>query len=284
MDRNMDFKKMLQIAADSDLPVLITGESGTGKEVAAKELHALGKRKNSHFVAVNCGAISAGIAESLFCGHIRGAFTGANREQQGFVRAANGGTLFLDEVAELPPEIQKSLLRTLQERTVTPVGSQREIRVDFRLVCATHRDLPFLVEKGLFRQDLYFRLAALPIKIPPLRERSDLKSIASSLWKESEPLTEQNFSTLQNYYWPGNIRQLKNVLERYALFKKHGYELESLLKTECDQLNEPPPPQYTPNNSEIEENLELCKGNKSRTAKKLGISRGKLYYYLRKNI
>jgi len=124
----------------------------------------------------------------------------------------------------------------------------------------------------------------LPIKIPPLRERSDLKSIASSLWKESEPLTEQNFSTLQNYYWPGNIRQLKNVLERYALFKKHGYELESLLKTECDQLNEPPPPQYTPNNSEIEENLELCKGNKSRTAKKLGISRGKLYYYLRKNI
>jgi len=280
----MDFKKMLQIAADSDLPVLITGESGTGKEIAARELHALGKRKNAHFVAVNCGAISAGIAESLFCGHIRGAFTGANREQQGFVRAASGGTLFLDEVAELSPEIQKSLLRILQEKTVMPVGSQREIQVDFRLVCATHRNLPFLAEKGIFRQDLYFRLAALPIKIPPLRERSDLRSIAETLWHGQEPLTEQNFNILQNYCWPGNIRQLKNVLERYALFKKHGYELEALLKTEYSQLNEPPPPQYKPNNDEIEEKIEICKGNKSRAAKKLGISRGLLYYYMRKNI
>jgi len=279
MEENMNFKEMLRIAADSDLPVLITGESGTGKEVAARELHAFGRRKEMPFVAVNCGAISAGIAESLFCGHVRGAFTGASREQRGFVRAANGGTLFLDEVAELSPEIQKSLLRTLQERTVMPVGSQREIQVDFRLICATHRDLPFLVEKGLFRQDLYFRLAALPIKISPLRERSDLRSIAESIWKGQEPLTEHNFRVLQNYSWPGNIRQLKNVLERYELFKKHGYKLESLIKEECWQLKEAPPPKYI---ADVEEGIQSCNGNKSRAAKKLGISRGSLYYQLRK--
>ncbi|MCL2282079.1 MAG: sigma 54-interacting transcriptional regulator, partial [Fibromonadales bacterium] len=186
-----------------------------------------------------------------------------------------------DEVAELSPEIQKSLLRTLQERTVMPVGSQREIRVDFRLVCATHRDLPFLVEKGLFRHDLYFRLAALPIKIPPLRERSDLQSIAESIWQGPEPLEKRDFNILRGYSWPGNIRQLKNVLERYALFKEHGYKLESLLMAECGQLNEPPA-QYKPDNDEIAEKIEVCRGNKSRAAKKLGISRGLLYYYMGK--
>jgi len=286
MDGNLDFKKMLQIAAGSDLPVLITGESGTGKEVAARELHALGIRGDKPFVAVNCGAISAGIAESLFCGHVRGAFTGANREQHGFVRAANGGTLFLDEVAELPPEIQKTLLRTLQEKTVMPVGSQKEIRVNFRLICATHRDLPTLIERGFFRQDLYFRLAALPIKIPPLRERDDLRNIAKSLWRGQEPLSEHNFSILQNYSWPGNIRQLKNVLERYALFKKHGYRLEFLLKSEFEQCNfslkEPPPPQYKLDANKISEEIRDCNGNKSHAAKKLGISRGSLYYRLGK--
>jgi DNA-binding NtrC family response regulator len=286
MDGNLDFKKMLRIAAGSDLPVLITGESGTGKEVAARELHALGMRRGKPFVAVNCGAISAGIAESLFCGHVRGAFTGANREQHGFVRAANGGTLFLDEVAELSPEIQKTLLRTLQERSVMPVGSQREVRVDFRLICATHRDLPALIERGFFRQDLYFRLAALPIKIPPLRERDDLRSIAKSLWRGQEPLSEYNFDVLQNYSWPGNIRQLKNVLERYALFKKHGYRLEALLKSEFEQCNfslkEPPPPQYKLGADEINEEIRGCNGNKSHAAKRLGISRGSLYYRLGK--
>jgi DNA-binding NtrC family response regulator len=285
MDENFNFKRMLQIAADSNLPVLLTGESGSGKEVAAKELHALSSRGGKAFVAVNCGAISVGIAESLFCGHIRGAFTGANREQMGFVRAANGGTLFLDEIAELSPEIQKTLLRTLQEKTVTPVGSQREVKVDFRLVCATHRDLRVLIEKGLFRQDLYFRLATLPIQIPPLRERSDLRSIAQSLWQGQEPLDEHNFKTLESYLWPGNIRQLKNVLERYALFKKYGYNLESIIKAEFEQckfsLRESPPPKYKPNIREISEEIQNCSGNKSHAAKKLGISRGSLYYRMR---
>jgi len=286
MKENLNFKKMLQIAAASDLPVLLTGESGTGKELAARELHSLSKRNNKAFVAVNCGAISAGIAESLFCGHVKGAFTGASSDRVGFVRAANGGTLFLDEVAELSPDIQKALLRTLQEKMVMPVGSQKELKVDFRLICATHRNLPSLLEKGLFRQDLYFRLASLTINIPPLRERNDLRNIAESLWKGDEPLSEHNFIALQNYSWPGNIRQLKNVLERYALFKSHGYSLESLLKSESEQcgfnLNEPPPPQYKPNLCEISEEIERCEGNKAQAAKKLGISRGSLYYKLRK--
>ncbi|MCL1956123.1 MAG: sigma-54 dependent transcriptional regulator [Fibromonadales bacterium] len=286
MKENLNFKKMLQIAAASDLPVLLTGESGTGKELAARELHALSKRNNKAFVAVNCGAISAGIAESLFCGHIKGAFTGANSDRVGFVRAASGGTLFLDEVAELSPDIQKTLLRTLQEKMVMPVGSQKELKVDFRLICATHRNLPSLLEKGFFRQDLYFRLASITINIPPLRERSDLQSIAVSLWKGDEPLSEHNLRTLQNYSWPGNIRQLKNVLERYALFKNHGYSLEFLLKSESElcgfNLNEPPPPQYKPNLREISKEIERCEGNKAQAAKKLGISRGSLYYKLRK--
>jgi len=285
MKENLNFKKMLQIASASDLPVLLTGESGTGKELAARELHALGKRNNKAFVAVNCGAVSAGIAESLFCGHIKGAFTGANSDRVGFVRAASGGTLFLDEVAELSPDIQKTLLRTLQEKIVMPVGSQKEIKVDFRLICATHRNLPALLEKGLFRQDLYFRLASLTINIPPLRERSDLRSIAESIWKGDEPLSEHNLRALQNYSWPGNIRQLKNVLERYALFKSYGYSLEFLLKSESQQcsfsLKEPPPPQYKPNLCEISKEIERCEGNKAQAAKKLGISRGSLYYKLR---
>ena len=286
MEENLNFKKMLEIASASDLPVLLTGESGTGKELAARELHALSERSNKAFIAVNCGAISAGIAESLFCGHVKGAFTGASSDRMGFVRAANGGTLFLDEVAELSLDTQKTLLRTLQEKIVTPLGSQKEIKVDFRLVCATHKNLPFLLAKGLFRQDLYFRLASLTINIPPLRQRSDLRSIAESIWKETEPLSEHNFKTLQNYPWPGNIRQLKNVLERYALLKSHGYSLESLLKSELELshfcLKEPFPPQYRPNSGEISDEIERCEGNKTLAARKMGISRGSLYYQLRK--
>jgi len=276
---------MLQIAANSDLPVLITGESGSGKEVAARQLHSLGRRNSKAFIAVNCGAVSTGIASSLFCGHVRGAFTGASSDQQGFIRAANGGTLFLDEVAELSLENQKTILRALQEKIVTPVGSQREIKVDFRLICATHRNLAYLVEKGMFRKDLYFRLAILPIKIPPLRERKDLQAIAESIWQDPEPLSEYNIRILQSYSWPGNIRQLKNVLERYALFKSYGYSLEYIIKTEFEQSNfclRELSPKYRPNIKEIKDEIKTCDGNKSHAAKKLGISRGSLYYQIRK--
>ncbi|MDR0516375.1 MAG: sigma-54 dependent transcriptional regulator [Fibromonadaceae bacterium] len=286
MNEGLNFKKMLKIAAQSDIPVLLTGESGSGKEVAARSLHYAGKRKNRAFVAVNCGAISPGLAESLFCGHSKGAFTGASSEQQGFVKAANGGTLFLDEVAELSLDIQKTLLRVLQEKSVIPVGEQREIKVDFRLVCATHRDLPSLVAKGCFREDLYFRISTMPIRIPPLRERlCDLRSIAESIWQGSEPLSNWHLATLQKYSWPGNIRQLKNVLERYALLKNHGFELDSLIEAEFEHCRfslRENPPKYRPSPIEINEEIQSCNGNKSHAAKKLGISRSGLYYKMRK--
>jgi transcriptional regulator with PAS, ATPase and Fis domain len=286
MIKDLHFKKMLKIAAQSDIPVLLTGESGSGKEVAAQSLHAAGKRKSKAFVAVNCGAISPGIAESLFCGHSKGAFTGANCEQQGFVRAANGGTLFLDEIAELSLDIQKMLLRVLQEKSVIPVGEQKEIKVDFRLICATHRDLPTLLAKELFREDLYFRISTMPIRIPPLRERlCDLQSIAESIWQGPEPLSDGHLMALQKYSWPGNIRQLKNVLERFALLKSHGFELDSLIEAELEHCRfsaRENSPKYKPSHVEISEEIQNCNGNKSYAAKKLGISRSGLYYKMRK--
>ena len=286
MSKTLHFKKMLKIAAQSDIPVLLTGESGSGKEVAAKSLHSAGNRKGKAFVAVNCGAISPGIAESLLCGHSRGAFTGASGEQQGYVRAANGGTLFLDEIAELSLDIQKTFLRVLQEKSVVPVGEQREISVDFRLVCATHRDLPALVAKGRFREDLYYRISTLPVRIPPLRERLyDLPSIAESIWQGSEPLSDGHLVVLQKYSWPGNIRQLKNVLDRYALLKNHGFELDSLIEDEFEHCKfgaQENSPKCRPSSVEISEGIRECNGNKSHAAKKLGISRSGLYYRMRK--
>jgi transcriptional regulator with PAS, ATPase and Fis domain len=286
MNEVLHFKKMLNIAAQSDIPVLLTGESGSGKEVAAQSLHSAGKRRGRAFVAVNCGAISPGIAESLFCGHSKGAFTGASGDRQGFVRAANGGTLFLDEIAELSLDIQKVLLRVLQEKSVIPVGEQREIKLDFRLVCATHRDLPALVAKGVFREDLYFRISTMPIRIPPLRERlCEFRGIAESIWQGHEPLNDGHMAALQKYSWPGNIRQLKNVLERYALLKSHGFELDSLIEDEfehCRFRQQENTPKYRPSLVEVNEKIQSCNGNKSHAAKKLGISRSGLYYRMRK--
>ena len=166
-----EMMRLLTIAAKSDIPVLLCGESGTGKEVAARKLHELSPRAPGPFIAVNCGALSAGLVESLFEGACRGAFTGAVCDRVGFVRAADGGTLFLDEIGELPLESQTRLLRILQEKSVTPVGSERSISVNFRLVCATHRDLDESVRAGSFREDLFFRLNVFPVRLPPLRKR-----------------------------------------------------------------------------------------------------------------
>ncbi|GHV10684.1 hypothetical protein AGMMS49938_00120 [Fibrobacterales bacterium] len=289
MKRNFGYKEMLQIAAKADLPVLLCGESGVGKEVAARELHNFGSRTGKSFVAVNCGAIQESIAESLLCGHIRGAFTGANREQIGFIRAASGGTLFLDEIGELSLEVQKKILRILQEKCVVPVGTQREIAVDFRLVCATNRDLQRMVASGEFREDLYFRISALPIHIPALRERvGEITELAKKFWRDSildssKNLTANEIEILKNYSWRGNIRQLKNVIERYALLCDYGVELSELLDGEFNEIfgvNEPKSPKYRtkPTSEEINSEIKKCTGNISQAARNLGISRGSLYY------
>ncbi len=292
-----DAKSLLDIAAKSSIPVLICGESGTGKEVMARKLHAQSARSNGPFVAVNCGAISPGLIESLFEGSCRGAYTGAVSSQLGFVRAADHGTLFLDEIGELPLESQTRLLRILQEKAVTPVGSQQSIAVDFRLVCATHRNLQAAVKAGRFREDLFFRLNVFPIRLLPLRERiDDLKSIALEIWRElsGRELSQGELRSLCAFPWPGNVRQLKNVLERYRLLLNMGETLEEILAGEpwdmhsargigVSEFRKPYRYGSTPSWKRIAETLQECRNNKSRAAQILGISRGSLCYQLKKN-
>jgi transcriptional regulator with PAS, ATPase and Fis domain len=291
---------MLRIAASSDISVLLLGESGSGKEVAARFVHAHSKRAGGPFIALNCGAIAKGLTESILEGHRKGAFTGAVDERLGVVRSADHGTLFLDEIGEMPLEIQCKLLRILQERSVMPLGSSNSIPVDFRLVCATNRNLRSEVRAGRFREDLYFRLNVFPIKIPPLREREDFNTIAQEIWKEvgdSSLLTSAEIKLLARKEWPGNVRQLKNVLQRYSLLKPYETTLSKILEEEFYEIVETCSAADTAlydtspirrNSSSPEWNLiyselEKNKGNRKATAKKLGISRGCLYYQIRKH-
>lgn len=287
-------EKLLKIAANSTVPVLLQGGSGAGKEVAARQLHQESPRRHGPFIAINCGAIPAGLIESTLEGSQKGAFTGATTAQLGVVRAAEGGTLFLDEIGEMPLEMQRRLLRILQERTVRPVGSTQSISVDFRLVCATNKDLKTEVALGHFREDLFFRLNTLPITIPPLCKRHDFEKIACSIWAELsiKKLTHSEIRKLKGMPWPGNIRQLKNVLQRYALLKPFDYTLAAILDEEFKP---------SPIGSTLKEttcryqtrsrapDLELIKsailkfnGNKSQAAQSLGISRGCLCYQIKK--
>jgi two-component system response regulator PilR (NtrC family) len=216
--------------ARSDAPVAITGESGSGKELAARDLHEHSRRAAHAFVAVNCGAIPEALMESEFFGHRRGAFTGAHEERGGFFQAAHRGTLFLDEVAELPPAMQVKLLRAIQERRVRKLGGQREEAVDVRLLSATNRDLAAAVRRGEFRQDLYYRLQVIDLRLPSLRERRDdvpmlAGAILSRLAGERAPrLSPAALHKLCAYGFPGNVRELENILER-ALALAAGHEL-----------------------------------------------------------
>lgn len=324
---------LLKIAANSAIPVLLQGESGVGKEVAARKLHRESPRRRKPFVALNCGAIPKNLVESTFEGSLKGAFTGASTEQTGVVRAAEGGTLFLDEIGELPLESQCRLLRILQEKAVMPIGATEAVKVNFRLVCATNRDLREEVAAGRFREDLYFRINAFPIVLPPLRQRKDFRSVCQELWKEilegdlkedlekdlktdmdgcrdkdgkwvegnsdegassgsrgqegyesrgsRAALAEGELLTLEQFKWPGNIRQLKNVLQRYSLLRMHRVTLEEILADEFQ--NEPNFGRMpTPDAEEILRTLRLSGGNKSLAARELGISRGSLCYQIKK--
>jgi len=214
------FQEVRRIYAPADFPVVVQGETGTGKEGVAKAIHWHSPRRNKPFVAVNCGAIPEGLIDSEFFGHERGAFSGAISQRKGHFEAANGGTLFLDEIGEMPLGLQARLLRVLQEGEVVRVGSSRSIPVDVRLVAATNRDLKVLVDEGKFRVDLYYRIAAAVIHVPPLRERpSDIPMLArlfignrkstSAPNLQLQPLTA---SVLSSYAWPGNVRELENII------------------------------------------------------------------------
>ncbi|PLY12711.1 MAG: hypothetical protein C0624_00460 [Desulfuromonas sp.] len=218
---------LIERVADSVSPVLVTGETGTGKELVARALHQHSSRHSGPFVAVNCGAISSGLMESELFGHIKGAFTGADRERKGLFAAASQGTLFLDEIGELPLELQPKLLRVLQEGEVRPVGASKTRAVDVRVVTATARDLQQEVEQGRFRDDLYYRLNVLHLHLPPLRERSeDIPLLAQhftalAAGREGLPapeIDEDALATLSDYGWPGNVRELQNFMEKALIF------------------------------------------------------------------
>lgn len=211
--------------ARSQAPVFISGESGSGKELVAREIHRLGARAERPFVPVNCGAIPGELMESEFFGHRKGAFTGATQDHTGLFQSADGGTLFLDEVADLPLPMQVKLLRAIQERAIKPVGGTRELPVDVRILSATHHDLEKAVREGRFRQDLYYRLNVIELKVPPLRERhSDIGHLATHIiqriseqWgMEALELAPGALEALQRHSFPGNVRELENILERAA--------------------------------------------------------------------
>src|ERR1700694_1652831 len=208
----------------TDLTVMITGESGTGKELVARALHDFGKRRSGPFVAINMAAIPRELIESELFGHERGAFTGATSRSMGRFEQDKGGTLFLDEIGDMPPEAQTRLLRVLQEGEYTAVGGRVPIRVDVRIIAATHRDLPQLIRQGLFREDLSYRLNVAPIRLPPLRERNAdipalVRHFAASAVREGLPmkrLDDAAMERLRTYRWPGNVRELENLARRLA--------------------------------------------------------------------
>jgi two-component system response regulator PilR (NtrC family) len=226
-------KATLHKLARSQAPVYISGESGTGKEVAARLIHMLGPRSTGPFIPVNCGAIPTELMESEFFGHKKGSFTGATEDKIGLFQSAQGGTLFLDEVADLPLAMQVKLLRAIQEKKIRAIGSQQEISVDIRILSATHKNLPQLVQQGLFRQDLYYRIHVIEVNLPPLRTRGqDILLLArhfidkiATEWNIAKPvLSAAAAQQLMNYSFPGNVRELHNILER-ALTLNDGLEI-----------------------------------------------------------
>jgi two-component system response regulator PilR (NtrC family) len=209
--------------ARSQAPVYISGESGVGKELVARTIHAEGGRASGPFIPVNCGAIPAELMESEFFGHKKGSFTGAHADKPGLFQAADGGTLFLDEVAELPLPMQVKLLRAIQEKSVRPVGANAEVKVDVRILSATHKDLAALVEDGRFRHDLYYRINVIELRVPPLRERPEdlptlsdlvLQRLAGTQGRPVPRLAPDAIEALRAYSFPGNVRELENILER----------------------------------------------------------------------
>lgn len=224
--------KLSQKAAQYDTTILITGESGTGKELIAKGIHFMGKRQKKPFIPVNCGGIPENLIESEFFGYKKGAFTGADKNTKGLFEEANGGTLFLDEIGELPPGLQVKFLRVLQENEIRPIGESKTRKIDVRILAATSKDLEKEAEKGSFRQDLFYRLNVLPIKLPPLRERSEdipllcshfINKIKKNMPKEIEGISNEALSILLCHDWPGNVRELENTIERAAILSEENY-------------------------------------------------------------
>ncbi len=283
-------RSMIERLAKSQAPVFVNGESGSGKELAARMIHSGGPRAEQPFIAVNCGAIPENLMESEFFGYKKGAFTGAEGDRDGFFQAANGGTLFLDEVADLPLQMQVKLLRAIQEKKVRKVGATQEEPVDVRLISATHKNLPALVESGDFRQDLFYRLHVIELAMPPLREmREDIPSIATTILArlargQPSRLEADAVAALERYPFPGNVRELENILERGLSLAADPQQItaEDLHLTPVADDSDPamPPGEKWPlqdyldrvERSAINEALEKTRFNRTAAAKLLGIT------------
>ncbi|MBN1906155.1 MAG: sigma 54-interacting transcriptional regulator [Deltaproteobacteria bacterium] len=279
--------------ADINVPVLIQGESGTGKELVASAIHSEGSRANKPFVPVNCAALPEGILESELFGHEKGAFTGAIKEKKGRFELADGGTLFLDEIGELPKTVQAKLLRVLQEGCFERVGSEKSKMVDVRIISATNRDLRAEVKKGNFRQDLYYRLAVVPVIIPPLKNRRDDIPILVEHFLEvftdhgrhhgRGGVSESALDIMMDYPWPGNIRELQSAI-RFALVKSGGKTIGiHHLPLEILEWRDNRPsrgPAKKLEQSSVEDALKRSGGNKAKAARLLGVGRATLYRFL----
>ncbi|MCP4022328.1 MAG: sigma-54-dependent Fis family transcriptional regulator [Desulfobacteraceae bacterium] len=284
-------------AANSEATVLITGESGTGKELLARLIHQNSPRNKGPMVAVNCAAIPAGLIESELFGHVKGSFTGAVKDRKGYFQTASGGTLFLDEVGELTTDIQVKMLRAIQEREVSSVGSEQAIPVDIRIIAATNLDLNQRIRENAFREDLYYRLSVIPLAIPPLRERlEDIPALVKHFLKKFEAPQDVSFSPkaidrLKSYNWPGNIREMQNIVERCVILRKETIIQEADLDFICQAPDSPLADTFIPDEGisleEIEKayilkGLEKAGQNRSKAARLLKIPRHVLLYRLEK--
>ncbi|MCK5871808.1 MAG: sigma-54-dependent Fis family transcriptional regulator [Methylococcales bacterium] len=289
--------------ARSQAPVYINGESGSGKELVAKLIHQQGSRHNHAFIAINCGAIPHELMESEFFGHKKGSFTGAIADKKGLFQAADGGTLFLDEIADLPLSLQVKLLRAIQEKKIRPVGGQQEVAVDVRLLSATHKDLAQMVKEDQFRQDLYYRINVIELKVPALKHRpDDIPELADHFLKllsNNNGIRPPAFATcatqaLVNYSFPGNVRELENILERALALYEGDTITEDDLNLPLHDNDRPLMQDYDPRETSLETHLEAMerdiinealtenKWNKTATAKYLGLSFRSLRYRLKK--
>ena len=280
-----------------DAPVLISGESGSGKELAAQEIHLRSQRAAGPFIAINCAAVAPALIHSELFGHERGAFTGASRDKPGLIEAASGGSIFLDEIGDLPLDLQASLLRFLQERTIYRVGGTRTVPVDARVIAATHVDLPKAVAEGRFREDLYYRLSVFPIRVPPLRERKDdlpmlTEIIFNKYADEKSPqlkgVSRQALRAMAQHDWPGNIRELINRMRRAMVLAEHRLvmpeDLELAPQDDAiilrDGLDNS---RGSAERTAIWNSLAKCGNNISQAARDLGVSRMTLYRLMAKH-
>ncbi|MEO8255441.1 MAG: sigma-54 dependent transcriptional regulator [Flavobacterium sp.] len=283
----------IKLVSPTDISVLIIGESGTGKEIIAKSIHQQSRRKENNFIAVDCGAIPKELAASEFFGHLKGSFTGAISDKIGYFEAANGGTLFLDEIGNLSYENQIQLLRALQERKIKPVGSNKEIDVDIRIITATNEDLREAVKNGDFREDLYHRINEFSIHSPSLSERGEdliifaeffLEKANIQLHKDVIGFSKEVVTIFQNYPWPGNLRELQNCVKRATLLTQGDFIETTVLPIEFFSPNTSKTDAFSLSENEkeaIENALVKTKNNKSEAAKLLKITRKTLYNKLK---